>query len=116
MPQEGVASPVGRTLEGFDRARESFTVDWRYSPEDMDRIHWGKLPGGQEDKWLLYVMGNELYCHRSWSGILCYKAVLTEAGVTCVEVVREMPDPAWQVRMLKFLIEDQLIGLSVDPP
>ena len=94
--QEGVAELHEIETKGMDRPLDWYPVDWRYSPDDLDRIRWGMRRRSMEDKWVACVAGNELFILRSWSGVLCYKAELDSHGITRVGVVRVIVVSVWR--------------------
>lgn len=44
----------------------------RYAPEEWERIQRGFIPEGMSDRWFLFVEGDWLYVHRSWTGAAIY--------------------------------------------
>lgn len=115
-PQEGVATPGDIEPDGLDRPMDTYAVDWRYGPEDLERIRWGLRPGSMDDKWFVCLEGNEVRIHRSWTGVLGYRVALDAGGIRSVSVGREMPDHPWQVKLARWVLESKLIGLDVPPP
>ncbi|MFH5803645.1 hypothetical protein [Alienimonas sp. DA493] len=43
-----------------------------FSPQEIERIRLGLVPGQMEDKWFIYWQDDALYFHRSWTGICVY--------------------------------------------
>ena len=44
----------------------------RYSPEEWERIQRRHIPEFMGDHWFLFVEGDWLYVHRSWTGAAIY--------------------------------------------
>src|SRR6059036_193907 len=52
-----------------------------FSAEEFERISLGLVPQEMEDKWFIYLEGNTLYLHRSWTGICVYEVEFQESGM-----------------------------------
>ena len=43
-----------------------------FSQDEYSALQKGFVPCQMEDKWFVYFQGNNLYCHRSWTGFCVY--------------------------------------------
>ena len=66
-----------QTLPG-PAEREWFDLDLSLSPAEAEQIRQGFVPSGSDDRWFLFVEGDVLYCHRSWTGASIFGARLEE--------------------------------------
>ena len=41
---------------------------------EMDHIREGYIPHMMEEKWFIFMEGNRLFAHRSWTGLGVYEA------------------------------------------
>src|SRR5438105_2883830 len=83
-----IATRESWKLEPPSAPFDEYPLDWTYGPEDLERIRWGVLPRGMEEKWVAYVDGEELFFHRSWTGGLNYALRLTPGGIDRVRISR----------------------------
>ena len=51
-----------------------------WTEEEMDRIREGYIPQIMEEKWFIFMEGNRLFAHRSWTGFGIYEATFTPAA------------------------------------
>ena len=60
-----------------------------WTPEELDRIREGYIPHMMEEKWFIFMEGNRLFAHRSWTGLGVYEATFTpvDAGYVIESVV-----------------------------
>ena len=45
-----------------------------WTSEEMDHIREGYIPHMMEEKWFIFMEGNRLFAHRSWTGLGVYEA------------------------------------------
>ena len=52
-----------------------------WTDDEMGAIQRGYVPHMMEEKWFIFMEGNRLFAHRSWTGLGVYEATfaLTEA-------------------------------------
>lgn len=50
----------------------AFTIERRFTDEEIENLKAGHIPQEMEDKWFAYFEDNKLYIHRSWSGNCIY--------------------------------------------
>jgi hypothetical protein len=96
-----------------------------FSPADYRQLQRGLVPGAMEDKWFVYFEAPHLYFHRSWTGLPVYRLVLetTDEGATVTDAHWSKPladapnaDPAYEARLLHFLISNLLLGRAMPFP
>ena len=95
-----------------------------FSPEEFERISRGLIPQAMEDKWFIYLEGDVLNFHRSWTGKCIYQVEFaTEGGKHTVRralVNRDhqyqATDDAYDAKLLHFLISNLLLGKHVEFP
>jgi hypothetical protein len=99
----------------------SYTAE--FSCEEFERLSHGFIPQEMEDKWFIYLDGNTLHLHRSWTGICIYEVEFAaEAGRYVVHralVNRKQTqgtDEAYHSKLLHFLIVNLLLGKPVEFP
>jgi len=98
---------------------------WTYTQDEYQHITLGLIPEQMEDKWFIYHQDDWLHCHRSWTGVCIFQAHFkgTSSGWT-VSQVRVNRDPeqyqgpsdAYDLQLLRFLIEALLLGKPTDFP
>jgi hypothetical protein len=90
----------------------------RYTRAQTERISNGLLPRDMDDKWFIYREGDEIFFHRSWTGMCVFVARIEEDidGSTLVEAaVRHDPkarsphDAARDVGVLLEIIDHLLL-------
>ena len=108
--------PETRARIAFERA---FTGDERA------KLARGLVPREMEDKWFIFLEGDVLYLHRSWTGTCVYVVRLVERdGASVVDEAWVNRNPAeytstddeYDARLLGFLIDRLLLGRSVPFP
>ena len=106
---------------------ETSVLDYReeFSSEEFETISRGLIPQDMDDKWLIYLEGNTLYLHRSWTGICIYQLVfVADSGkhTVCRALVNRdrnqygETDGAYDSKALHFLINNLLLGKQVEFP
>lgn len=58
----------------------SLVPDRLYSGGEWKQISHGFVPAEMEDHWFAYVVGQELYLHRSWTGYCIYRVKFQEVA------------------------------------
>ena len=89
----------------------------------MDRIRLGYVPSIMEEKWFIFMEGDHLYAHRSWTGLGVYEVTFApiEGGyiISSAVVTRDrsqykgFPDEE-ESQILEMLIAGHLLGQSPD--
>jgi hypothetical protein len=96
-----------------------------YKAEEFEKISYGHMPSGMDDKWFIFLENRTLYFHRSWTGNCIYQVafVPTDRGYEATEFcVTRNPgeykgtDDKYDVQLLFFLIDNFLLGKAVPFP
>lgn len=61
-------------------ARELIPYDEEFSAEEMEMIRIGYIPEVMEEKWFIYMEGDWLSLHRSWTGVCIYRVRFEQSG------------------------------------
>lgn len=89
--------------------------------EEMEHIRRGYIPQIMDEKWFIFVEGDRLYAHRSWTGYCVYEATFaaTEGGfriesavVTGDDTIYNRSSDLDESRTLEALIVGHLVGES----
>jgi len=79
----------------------------------------GLIPAGMDDRWFIFLENNQLYFHRSWTGVCVYQITLEHTAdsfmVTKALVNRDpdeykIADDAFDLGLITFLIDNLLLG------
>lgn len=57
-----------------------FTLKRHFEAEEIANLRFGNIPQEMEDKWFVYMEGDVLYAHRSWTGACIYVVKFDFAG------------------------------------
>jgi hypothetical protein len=96
-----------------------------FSSEEFERISRGLIPEQMEDKWFIYLEGDILQLHRSWTGFCIYQVEFAIEGerraVRRALVNRDHrqyrgTDDVHDSRLLHFLISNLLLEKHVEFP
>ncbi|MBM4107339.1 MAG: hypothetical protein FJ255_00740 [Phycisphaerae bacterium] len=99
--------------------RALIRLERSYSPSEYARIARGLIPSQMEDKWFLFLEGDVLHCHRSWTGVCVYEVRFRKEGerfhVAECSVNRDpdqwaCTDDAEDAGIVAFLIDRLLLG------
>ena len=97
----------------------------RYSTSEMQSIRQGLIPEEMEDKWFMFMAGDTLFIHRSWTGHCIYHIRFIAEGedhVPADVMVNRDPeqykntDEQYDARLLAFLIDNLLLSGSTPFP
>lgn len=109
----------------FPERYSTVRLDRTFSPQELQRLRQGLVPGQMEDKWFLYWQDDALHFHRSWTGICIYIVRFEVDGESCrmteADVNRE-PDQYgetnddYDAAMISYLIDALLLGRDADFP
>lgn len=108
-------------IEAF-QGEEPVPYQAAFSREEFDRIAIGLIPEVMEDKWFIFLEGNSLYLHRSWTGQGVFKVdFVVEPDSARVDTAVMSPGgylgtPDYNARMLAFLIDNLLLGRNTEFP
>jgi hypothetical protein len=77
MTRQKATKESWKTID-MSAIREKLDLDFRCTREEYEQILQGFIPTDMEDKWFLYVEGNTLYVHRSWTGHCLFMVTFRE--------------------------------------
>ena len=93
-----------------------------WSSEEMDRIRLGYIPSIMDEKWFIFMEGDRLFAHRSWTGLGVYEATFApvDGGYVIESAVvtgnrseyKRLSDPDESL-ILEELIAGHLLGQSL---
>ena len=90
--------------------------------EEMGQVRLGYIPSIMDEKWFLFMEGNRLFAHRSWTGLGVYEAtfapvdggyVIESAVVTGNRSEYERSSDQDESQILEVLIAGHLLGQSL---
>jgi hypothetical protein len=99
--------------------RSRLVLRREFTGGEYGAIRHGLIPEQMEDKWFIFLEGDTLYFHRSWTGHCIYQLTLTREGakyaVSDALVNRDAAqyagaDDAYDERLLTYLIDNLLLG------
>ncbi len=105
--------------EPLPEARAPLTFDLPLNAQELRRVAIGLVPRQTEDKWFIFLEGDNLRFHRSWTGVCIYEvrverladgARLTDAWVNRDPEQYRGDDDEYDARMLRFLVDRLLLG------
>ncbi len=94
-------------------------VDRRFSASEMDQLRLGVMPEQMEDKWFIYWDDDQLFLHRSWTGLCAFIAQFAEDAegwrVVSIRANRDpgqcgQTDDAEDAAMALFVIDVVVLG------
>lgn len=105
-------------------ACKELALSGRYTAAEYAQISLGYIPQEQQDKWFIYLEGEWLHLHRSWTGSCIFQLQLVPVGEDPVageyEAVRAIvnrdpeqyrsSDDAQDVKLIAHLIDHLLLG------
>lgn len=112
------ATAVSWKINPMPPAHKQLPLDGFYTPPEYQAISMGFVPRTMEDKWFIYLEGEWLHFHRSWTGNCIYQLQIIPSGeqyqATQAIVNREPAqyrptDDAYDVAMIAFLIDTLLL-------
>ncbi len=88
-----------------------------FDHKQFAKLSAGLLPRAMEDKWFVYLAGDELCFHRSWTGQGVYQVTMAQDRETykvnnalCSNKMLVENDREYQSQLLDFLICNLLLG------
>lgn len=114
-----------RDLHPLPPKRSPLSLQREFSEQEFERISYGLIPQAMEDKWLIFLEGETLYLHRSWTGNCIYQLTLKRDGEKYKVVdafVNRVPNQysetndSYDERLLMFLIDNLLLGKTTPFP
>lgn len=90
-----------------------------FSIAQYQRLSWGLVPEGTQDKWFIFLEDHWLYFHRSWTGYCIYQIHLepvldkyhvTETWVNCDPEQHKTKNDQLEIDLLNFVIDKLLLA------
>lgn len=100
-------------------AHKELALNGRYTAVEHAQISLGCIPQEQQDKWFIYLEGDWLHFHRSWTGSCIFQLQLLAVDdhyEAVKAIVNRDPDQyrstddAQDVRLIAHLIDELLLG------
>jgi len=66
--------------EPMSPEREEIVYREEFTQAEMEQIRLGYIPEVMEEKWFIYMEGDWLYLHRSWTGLCVYMIRFKQKG------------------------------------
>lgn len=76
-PNVPVVKTDWKTVE-MPESHDLFSINRKFTEEEMENLKYGFLPQEMEDKWFWYFEEGKLYIHRSWTGFCIYIAAFSD--------------------------------------
>ena len=112
------ATPSDWNTRPLPEERATIELSRRFTTEELAQIQRGVVPDEMEDKWFVYWLDDQLFFHRSWTGICIYVVTFScdETGATVISAdVNRDPDQyastddARDAKMISYLIDALLL-------
>jgi len=112
-------------LKPFPAQYSRLSIERAYTEQEYERISLGLVPQRMEDKWFIFMDGNTLYVHRSWTGLCIYQLTLAKEGTAYVvskayanrdESQYPGGNDPYDARLLVYLIDHLLLQKSMPMP
>lgn len=65
---ESVVTKEDWEIEPMPKKTARFTIERKFTDEEIKRLKKGHIPGEMEDKWFFYYEEGKAFFHRSWTG------------------------------------------------
>lgn len=110
--------------EPMPRECKAIPYSAEFTREEFERISLGLIPDAMEDKWFIYLEGNVLNFHRSWTGACIYEVEFASEGdrrkVVRARARRDQTytqsEDAYDAKLLHFLVSNMLLGRRIPFP
>ena len=99
--------------------RSRLALRREFTEGEYESLRRGLIPEQMEDRWFIFLEGETLYFHRSWTGYCIFQLTLTRAGEKYAAgdalVNRDAgqyggTDDVYDGRLLTYLIDNLLLG------
>jgi hypothetical protein len=119
------ATAVSWQTKPMPEPRKELLLDGRYTTAEFVQMSMGYMPQDQQDKWFIYLEGEWLSFHRSWTGTCIFQLQLVaiEGGYQATKaIVNRDPDQyrnsddVYDVSLMAYLIDHLLLGRFAPPP
>lgn len=119
MTRKQRATAVSWKTKPMPAAHAVLDIEGAYTQPEYVTISYGFIPQSRDDKWFVYLDGEWLYFHRSWTGTCVFqlRIVPVDGHYEAVQaIVNRDPqeyrssDDAYDVALLAYLIDRLLLG------
>jgi hypothetical protein len=116
MPEKTTASSWN--IKPMPEAYKELPLSGVYTEDEFEKISYGFLPQDQQDKWFIYLDGEWLNFHRSWTGACIFKLEIvlnnckyhaTKAIVNRDPEQYRSTNDQQDVKLISFLIDNVLL-------
>lgn len=123
MPKKATASSWN--IKPMPAAQKELPLSGVYTEEEFEKMSYGFLPKDQQDKWFIYLEGEWLYFHRSWTGTCVFKLemVLNNCKYHATKAIVNRDPEQYRntndqqdVQLISFLIDKLLLGRFASLP
>ncbi len=113
------ATAASWKIKPMPEARKELSLTGLYSEEEYEQIGAGFLPQSQDDKWFIYLEGEWLHFHRSWTGTCIFQLqiVLGNCQYHAIKAIVNRDPEQYRntndqqdVQLLSHLVDDLLLG------
>ena len=117
MPKKTTASSWN--IKPMPEDQKELPLSGVYTEEEFEKISYGFLPQDQQDKWFIYLEGEWLNFHRSWTGACIFKLeiVLNNCKYHAIKAVVNRDPEQYRstndeqdVKLIAFLIDQLLLN------
>jgi hypothetical protein len=114
-----------KNIKPLPDTKALISLDRKFTKEEFEKISFGLIPLGMDEKWFIFLENNILYFHRSWTGSCIYQVqfVLRDDFYIASEIwVNRDPNQyketkkQYDEKLLLFLIENLLLGNNTPFP
>ena len=107
------------TNQPLPEKRSALALRRDFTGEEYEALRRGLIPQAMEDKWFIFMEGDTLFFHRSWTGFCIYQVSLRREGAGYVVAEALVNRDASQysggsegydLKLLSFLIDNFLLG------
>lgn len=123
MSQKATASSWN--IKPMPAAQKELPLSGVYTEDEYEKISYGFLPKDQQDKWFIYLEGDWLYFHRSWTGTCVFKLeiVLNNGKYHATKAIVNRDPEQYRntndqqdVELISFLVDKLLLGRFASLP
>ena len=106
-------------IKPMPAACKELAVSGSYTAAEYEQISFGYIPQDQQDKWFVYLEGQWLHFHRSWTGSCIFQLQLVpaETGYEAVKAIANRDPEQYRssgdepdVKLIAHLVDELLLG------
>lgn len=123
MPR--IATRTSWNIQPMPGSNTKLIFNQSYTNQEYEHLSAGLIPKDMEDKWFIFLDGDWLYFHRSWTGFCVYQIRFEQEGenyIVVEAIANRDPeqyrgaDDQYDADLIGFLIDDFLLGKRVPFP